>query len=78
MGQLVEARRDVRLEHPVVVPGAEGVDLGDRVLGPAPRAEAVTNRLEIRLEHRFQHQHQGSLDEPVHRRRDTQPPELPR
>jgi site-specific DNA recombinase len=33
---LVEARRDVRLEHPLIVPGGGGqvVDLGDRVLQP--------------------------------------------
>ena len=42
---LVEARRDVRLEHPLVVPGgrSEEVDLGDGVLGSALRAEAIAN-----------------------------------
>jgi site-specific DNA recombinase len=77
MGQLVEARRDVGLEHPVVIPGAQGVDLGDRVLAAAPGTEAVADRLEVRLEHRLQHQHQSCLHEPVQRRRDAQPPELP-
>jgi hypothetical protein len=46
------------------------VDLGDRVLSPAPGAEAVTDRLEIRLEDRLQDQHQRGLHQPVHRGRD--------
>jgi site-specific DNA recombinase len=60
---LVKARRDIRLEHPLVVASrcAEEVDLGDGVPGSAPRAEAVGARLEIRLEDRLQHQLQGGL-----------------
>jgi len=49
------------------------VDLGDRVLSPAPGAEAVTDRLEVRLEDRLQDQHQGGLHQPVHRRRNAEP-----
>ena len=30
----VEARLDVRIQHPAISPGAEIVDLGDRVLSP--------------------------------------------
>jgi len=54
------------------------VDLGDRVLGPAPGAEAVTDRLEIRLEDRLQDQHQGGLHQPVHRGRNAEPSVFPR
>ena len=54
----------------------EVVDLGDRVMRPAPRAEPVGTRLEVRLEDRFQHQLQGRLDHPVGRGRDAQPAQL--
>jgi Recombinase/Recombinase zinc beta ribbon domain/Resolvase, N terminal domain len=75
---LVEARCDVRLEHPLVVASrcAEEVDLSDGVLGSAPRAEAVGARLEVRLEDRLQHQLQGGLDHPVCGRRDAQAAQL--
>jgi len=53
------------------------VHLGDRVLGSATRTEAVADRLEVRLEHRLQHQHEGGLDQPVHRGRYAQAAELP-
>ena len=76
--QLVEARRDVGFEHPVVLAGAEVVDLGDRVLGPTFGAKTVTHRLKIRLKDRLQDQHQGSLHQPIHRAGNTQPSELPR
>ena len=55
---VVEARFDVRVQHPVVALGAEVVDLGDRVMSPTLRAEAVADRLEVRLEDRFQDQHE--------------------
>ena len=41
------------------------VHLGHRVMSPAPRAEPVGTREEIRLEDRLQHQLQGRLDHPV-------------
>ena len=41
------------------------VHLGHGVMRPAPRAEPVGTREEIRLEDRFQHQFQGRLDHPV-------------
>ena len=40
------------------------MDLGDGVLGPALRAEAVAARLEVRLEDRLEHQLQGCLARP--------------
>jgi hypothetical protein len=52
---LVEARRDVTLEHPLITTRRELVDLGDGVMGPASGAEAVTRRLEVRLEDRLEH-----------------------
>ena len=53
------------------------IDLGDRVMCPAVRAEAVRTRLKVRLEDRLEHQHQGGLDGPVSRGWDAQGPELP-
>jgi len=77
---LVEARLDVRLEHPLIVAGGCGevMDLGDSVLGPAPRAEAVGTRLEVRLEDRLEHQFHAGLHDTVHGRGDPQPPDLAR
>ena len=48
------------------------VDLGDGVVGSAPRAEAVAARLEVRLEDRFEHQLEGGLHHPVSHGRDPQ------
>ena len=53
---LVEARRDVTLQHPLVGAGTEVVDLGDGVLGSASGTEAVAARLEVRLEDWLEHQ----------------------
>src|SRR6266496_5546799 len=41
---------DICLQHPVTSFGAVGLDLRDRVLRPAFRAEPIRARLEIRLE----------------------------
>src|SRR5687767_4518941 len=41
------------------------MDLGDRVLRSALRAETVRARLEVRLEDRLEHQLQRSLHDPV-------------
>ncbi|SEC26777.1 site-specific DNA recombinase [Rhodococcus jostii] len=76
MGQLVETRRDIGLEYPVMIPGSESVNLGDRVLSATPRAETVTDRFEVRLEDRLQHQQQRRLHGAVHRGGDTEPPEF--
>ena len=65
MCDLVEACLDVTLQHPLVGVGGKNVDLGDGVLRPAPRAEAVGAWLEVRLEDRLEHQLQGGLDHPV-------------
>ena len=54
------------------------MDLRDRVLGPALRAEAVATRLEVRLEDRFEHQFQRGLHDPIHGRWDPQAPDLAR
>lgn len=62
MVQFVETRRDIGLEHPVVIPGSESV------LSATPRAETVADRFEIRLEDRLQHQQQRRLHRAVHRR----------
>ncbi len=66
----VETRFDVRLQHPAVTVVVELVDLSDRVLRPAPRAEAIGAWLEIRLEDRLEHQLQGRLHDPVPNGRD--------
>ena len=66
----VEARLDVRLQHPAVTVVVEVVDLSDRVLGPALRAETIGSRVEVRLEDRVEHQLQGRLHDPVSNGRD--------
>lgn len=76
MSQFVEARRDISLEYPVIISGPESMNLSDRVLSPVSRTETVTDRCEIRLEDRLQHQQQRRLNRAVHRRGDTEAPEL--
>ena len=73
---LIEAGRDVRVDHPLIRAAGEVVNLGDRVLGPAPGTEAVRVRREIRLEDRLQHELERSLDHPVPDGRDAQPATL--
>ncbi len=77
---LVEARLDVRLEHPLIVPSGRGevVDLGDRVLCSTPRTETIGTWLEVRLEDRLEHQFQRSLHDPVAGSRDPQRTDLAR
>ncbi len=48
----------------------------DRVLGSAPRSEAVRAGLEVGLEDRLQHQLEGGLHDPVAQRRDPEPARL--
>jgi len=54
------------------------VDLLDRVLGSAHRAEAVAARLEVRLEDRLEHQLEAGLHAPVARGWNPQSPQLAR
>ena len=67
MPDFVETGPDVGLQDPVIVtgPGRQVVDLGDRVVRAAVRAEPVRARLEVRLEDGFEHQLEGGLDHPV-------------
>ncbi|CCW14245.1 hypothetical protein EBESD8_48130 [Rhodococcus aetherivorans] len=60
----------------MIVPGPQSMYLSDRVLSATPRAETVTDRLEIRLEDRLQHQQQRRLNHAIHRRGNTEPPEF--
>jgi hypothetical protein len=76
MRDLVEARLDIALQHPLVGAGSQKVNLGDGVLGSALGAEAVATRLEVRLEDRLEHQLQGRLDHPVAGGGDPQHPDL--
>ncbi len=62
---LVEARFDVRLEHPLVGAGGDVVDLSDGVLRPALRTEAVAARLEVRLVDWLEYQLQRGLHDAV-------------
>lgn len=73
---LVEAGADVAFEDPLVGVGTEEVDLSDRILGAAVRAEAVRARRKVRLEHRLQHEFERSLDHAVPDGRDAQPAAL--
>ena len=77
---LIEARRDVCLENPLVIASGcpEVVNLGDRVLSPTSRTEAVAARLEVRLEDRLEHQLQHGLHDSVGGGRDPQATQLPR
>src|SRR3954454_1101090 len=61
----VETGFDVALHDPLVGVRRQMAHLGDRVMGPALRAEPVGAREEIRLEDRLQHQLQGCLDYPI-------------
>ena len=70
---LIEAGRDVAFQHPLIPMGCQQVDLGDGVLRPAPGAEPVGARVEVRLEDRLQHQLERGLDHPVPDGRDPQP-----
>ena len=54
------------------------VDLLDRVLGSAHRAEAVAARLEVRLEDRLEHQLEAGLHDTVARGRDAKTSQLAR
>jgi Recombinase/Phage integrase family/Recombinase zinc beta ribbon domain len=67
MIDFIEAGPDVGFQHPLVVPGCRGpvVDLGDRVVRAAARAEPVRARLEVRLEDGLEHQLESGLDRPV-------------
>ena len=49
------------------------MDLGDRVMSPASRTEAVAARLEVRLEDRLEHQLERGLHHPVPHGRDPEP-----
>ena len=74
----IEARLDVTFEYPLVVSRGRSkvVNLGDSVLGPASRSEAIAAWLEVRLENRLEHQLQRGLHDSVCGRRDAQRTDL--
>ena len=74
----VEARLDVRVQHPPITLGAEQMDLGDRVVCAPLGPEPVGDRLKVGLEDGFQHQFQRRLDNPVGHRRDPEAADLSR
>ncbi len=76
MVDLIEAGRDVRIDHPLIGAAGEEVDLGDRVLRPSPGPEAIRARREVRLEDRLEHELERSLHHPVPDGRDAQPATL--
>ena len=69
----VEARLDITFQDPLIGAGSELVNLSDRVMGSAPRAEAIRAWLEVRLEDRLEHQLEGRLHGSVLRGRDAKP-----
>ncbi len=73
---LVEARPDVTLEHPLIADTGQVTDLGDGGLGSASGTEPVRARAEVRLEDWLQHQLQGRLHDPVTNGRDAKPAEF--
>ena len=77
MRDFVEARRDVRLQHPLIRVGREVVDLSNRILCPSVGPETVGERMEVRLPDRLEDQLERCLHGTVPRGRDAQPPGLP-
>jgi len=75
---LIEARRDVTFQHPGVALGGEHVNLGDGVVGPTTRTEAVATRLEVRLEDRLKDQLHAGLHTSVPGGGDAEAAELSR
>ncbi len=73
----VEARLDIRVQHPAVTPAAEQVDLSDRVLRPPPGPKPIGDRHEVGLKDGFQHELGRCLDNTVGHGRDAQPAHLP-
>jgi site-specific DNA recombinase len=73
MRDLIEARRDVTLDDPLIRAARQVSGLGDRVMSPPTGAKAVAARQEVRLQDRLQHQGQGRLDHPVGDGGDPQP-----
>ena len=69
---LVKAGRDVTVQHPLIGVGCQHVNLGDRVVGPTSRTEAVAHRLEIRLEDRLEEQLERGLHRAVRRGGDPE------
>jgi hypothetical protein len=78
MVDLVEAGRDIALQHPLIAMWGAGerADLGDRVVCPALRAEPVGARQEVGFEYRLQDQLQRCLHNPISHGSDAQPAQL--
>jgi hypothetical protein len=74
---VVEARRDVGLQHPLIRPRREVVDLGDSVLRAPIGSKPIGDRLEVGLKDGLQHQFQRGLHDPVGHGRDAQSPQFP-
>ena len=70
--ELIEARRDVGLQNPLIGAGAEVAHLGDRVPRSASRPKPVGAGLEVNLEDRLEHQLESGLNDTVAHRRDPQ------
>ena len=80
MRNFVETSRDISLEHPLIITHGCGevMNLGDRVLRPAPGTETIGTWFEVRLEDRLEHQLQRGLHDPIQGGRDAQPADLAR
>jgi Recombinase zinc beta ribbon domain len=74
----VEARLDVGVEHPCLALIGRHTDSLQGLLGGAFRAEPETDRAEVGLEDRLEHDLGGRHHHPVAHRRDTQRPGLTR
>ena len=75
---LVEARFDVGVEHPLAAPIGLDPDHLDGIMGRTFRSETETDRLEIGLENWFEDQLGGRHDQPVRNSGNAQRPGLPR
>src|SRR5437762_5667628 len=65
-----KAVSDVRLDHPPAAPPALINEYLQGIVRRPPRAEPETNRQEVRLEDRLEHDLQRGLHDPVTNRRD--------
>lgn len=73
-----DTRVDIGIQHPLITPGTERLNLSDRVVRPPPGPKTVGDRQEVGLENRLQHQLQRGLNHSMGNGRDPQLAELAR
>jgi site-specific DNA recombinase len=76
MRDVVEARLDIALQHPLIRVARQKVRLGDRVVRAPARTEPIRARLEVRLGNGFKPQLQRRLDHSVGHRGNSEWPQF--